>query len=74
VNGDLSVDNYLVIHLSQCAMTLISTFENGSRLTKIIKSITKALEKSKDKVLQKEQRAMQGPIRICLTGLNAILK
>ena len=74
INGDLPLDTYLVTHLSQCVMTLLSTFEQGDRLTKIVKQMVKVIEKSKEKVFAKEQKGMQGPVRTCLAGLNKKLQ
>ena len=70
INGDLPLDSYIATHMSQCIMTLLTTFEEGERLTKIVKKLVKIIEKSKDKVFAKEQKGMQGPIRTCLAGLN----
>jgi len=47
ISGGTEIDGYLIIHLSQCIMTLITTFESGPRLKKIIKSVLQILEKSK---------------------------
>lgn len=55
-------------------MTLLTTFEEGERLTKIVKDMIKSVEKFKEKVFAKEQKVMQGPIRICLAGLNKKLQ
>ena len=43
LNGDLALDSYLVVHLAQCIMTLLSTFEPGERLTHIVKKIVKVI-------------------------------
>jgi hypothetical protein len=44
MNGsDLTLDSYLVIHLSQCIMTLLTTFEGGPRLFKLVKVLIKVI-------------------------------
>lgn len=55
-------------------MTLMSTFDSGQRLKKIIKNIVKIVEKTKDRIFAKEQKAMQAPYRTCITGLNTKLE
>jgi len=51
-------------------MTLITTFDTGPRLKKIIKNAAKIIEKYRDRVFSREQKAMQFSFRICLSGLN----
>ena len=43
ISGGTEIDSYLIIRLSQCIMTLITTFDSGSRLKKIVKDILKIL-------------------------------
>ena len=70
INGNLLIDMALVVKLTEGTMILLTTFEGGERLTKIVKSIITIIEKSKENIFKKEQKAMQGPIRTCLQGLN----
>jgi hypothetical protein len=51
----------------------MSVFDFGPRLKKIVTNITKIIEKAKDRIFAKEQKAMQTPYRLCLTGLNSKL-
>lgn len=70
INGGPEIDNYTLLHLCQCAMTLITTFDTGPRLKKIIKNTTKIIERYRDRVFNREQKAMQTSYRVCLSGLN----
>ena len=70
ISGGTEVDSYLITHLVQCAMTLISTFEGETKLVKMVKSIVKVIEKSKDRVFSRELKAMQHSIRTSLMGLR----
>lgn len=47
VSGGSELDSYLIVHLSQCAMTLMTTFESEPRLVRMLKSLLKVIEKSK---------------------------
>ncbi len=51
-------------------MTLMTVFDFGPRLKKIVTNITKIIEKAKERVFAKEQKAMQTSYRLCLMGLN----
>ena len=44
-------------------ITLLTTFEAGPKLKKIIKLCVKCLEGLKERVLGREQKGMQGPYR-----------
>ena len=68
------MDKYLMIHLAQVAMTLLTTFEEGLRLVKIIKPIIKIIEKCKDRSYKSQQKTVQESIRACLNGLNKKLQ
>jgi hypothetical protein len=43
VTSSQEIDGYILVHLSQCILTLISTFEETSRLKKIIKNSLKII-------------------------------
>lgn len=73
ISGNAEIDAYTLIHLSQCAMTLMTVFDIGARLKKIVNNIVKIIEKVKDRIFGKEQKAMQTLYRTCLAGLNSKL-
>jgi hypothetical protein len=73
ISGNAEIDAFTLIHLSQCAMTLMTVFDFGPRLKRIMASIVKIIEKAKDRIFAKEQKAMQTPYRTCLAGLNSKL-
>lgn len=68
------IDTYLITHLTEVVMTLLTTFETGSRLAIIIKSIIKIIERSKDRCYKTELKTVQESIRACLKGLNTKLQ
>jgi uncharacterized protein (DUF1810 family) len=74
ISGNPEIDAYTLIHLSQSAMTLMTIFDFGQRLKKVVSNMTKIIDKSKDRIFGKEQKAMQTPYRLCLAGLNKKLE
>jgi hypothetical protein len=74
INGGAEIDNYTLTHLCQCAMTLTTTFENAPRLKRLLKNMAKTIEKYRDRVFGREQKAMQVSYRVCIAGLNKKLE
>lgn len=74
INGGADIDNYTLIHLCQCGMTLATTFENAPRLKRLLKNMAKTIEKYRDRVFGREQKAMQVSYRVCIAGLNKKLE
>ena len=74
INGGADMDVYIVKHLVECAMTLISTFEAEVRLVKIIKSMVKVIEKSKERAFSRDLKSIHNSVRTSLMGLNKKLE
>ena len=70
ISGGTEIDSYLVTHMCQVAMTLMTTFESEPRLVKMLKSVVKVIEKSKERIFSRDLKVMQGTLRTCLVGLN----
>jgi hypothetical protein len=55
-------------------MALLTVFDSGQRLKKIVGNMIKIIDKCKERIFGKEQKAMQTTYRTCLTGLNKKLE
>lgn len=73
INGDNELNAYVLIHLSQSLMTLITIFDDTTRLKKLVKAMVKVIEKFKEKVLSREQKVMHEPYKTCIKGINSQL-
>lgn len=74
ISGGTETDIYIIKHLVECAMTLVSTFEAEVRLVKILKSMIKVIEKAKERAFSRELKSIHNSVRTSLVGLNKKLE